>query len=79
MYAKDLNEPKYWFLIKKRENIGIKHLNDSKAFREYSQSKDDAYDDLNEYNPARKRRILILFDDIIADIMTNEKFPAIIK
>ena len=78
MYAKDLNEPKYWFLIKKRENIGIKHLNDSKAFREYSQSKDDAYDDLNEYNPARKRRILILFDDIIADIMTNEKFQAII-
>ena len=78
MYAKDLNEPKYWFLIKKRENIGIKHLNDSKAFIEYSQSKDDAYDDLNEYNPARKRRILILFDDIIADIMTNEKFQAII-
>ena len=37
LYAKDLNEPKYQFLIKKREDVGIKHLNDLKAFIEYSQ------------------------------------------
>ena len=35
LYAKDLNVPKYQFLIKKREDIGIKHLNDPKAFIEY--------------------------------------------
>ena len=37
LYAKDLNELKYQFLIKKGEDVGIKHLNDSKAFTEYSQ------------------------------------------
>ena len=41
LYAKDLNEPKYQFLIKKRENVGIKHLNDSETFIEYSQCMDD--------------------------------------
>ena len=34
LYAKDLSEPKYEFLIKKRDDVGIKHLNDSKAFIE---------------------------------------------
>ena len=32
LYAKNLSEPKYQFLIGKRENTGLKHLNDSKAF-----------------------------------------------
>ena len=41
LYAKDLNEPKYQFLIKRRKDIGIKHLNDPKAFIEYSQCTDD--------------------------------------
>ena len=36
LHAKDLNEPKYQFLIKKREDVGIKYLNDPKAFIEYS-------------------------------------------
>ena len=79
MYAKDLNEPKYQFLIKKREDVGIKHLNDPKAFLEYSQYMDDFYNNISDYNPTKKRKILILFDDMIADILTNKKFQTIIK
>ena len=63
MYTKDLNEPKYQFLIKKLENGGIKHLNDSKSFIEYSQCMDDVYHNINNYNPNRKRKNLIMFDD----------------
>ena len=40
---------------------------------------DDVYENINDYNPIRKRTILIVFDDIIADIMTNKKSQAIIK
>ena len=79
LYAKDLSEPKYEYLIKNRENAGIKHLNDSKAFIECSNTMDDVYENINDYNPNRRRKILIVFDDMIADIMTNKKFQAIIK
>ena len=81
MYAKDLSKPKYGFLIRKRKNTGIKHLNDSNAFIECSNTNtiDDAYEYIDEYNPSRKRKILIAFDDIIADIMSNKKFQTIIK
>ena len=68
LYAKDLSEPKYEFLIKKRENAGIKHLNDSKAFIECSNMMDDVYENINDYNQSRKIKILIVFDDMIADI-----------
>ena len=78
MYAKDLNEPKYEFLIKKRENAGIKHLNDPNAFIECSNTMDDVYGDIIDYNPNRKRKISIVSDDMIAD-MSNKKFQAIIK
>ena len=79
MYAKDLSEPKYEYLIKNHENAGIKHLNDSKAFIECSNTMDDVYENIDDYNPSRKRKILIVFDDMIADIMTNKKFQSIIK
>ena len=71
LYAKDLSEPKYEFLIKNCENAGIKHVNNSKAFIEYSNTMDDVYGNIDDYNPSRKRNFLIIFDDIIADIMTN--------
>ena len=74
--AKDLNELKHQFLIEKRENVGIKHLDDPKAFIEYSQCMDDVYNDINDYNPSRKIKILIVFDDIIAVIMTNKKISS---
>ena len=75
LYAKNLSKPKYEFLIKNRENAGIKRLNDSNAFIEYS----NTIGNIDDYNPNRKRKILIAFDDMIADIMTNIKFQAIIK
>ena len=76
LYARDLNEPKYKILIKKREDGGIKHLNDPNAFIECSNTMDE---NIHDYNSSRKRKILIVFDDMIADIMTNKKFQAIIK
>ena len=79
MYANDLSEPKYEFLIKNHKNAGTKHLNDSKAFIECSNTMDDAYENSNDYNPSRKRNVLIIFDDMIAGIMSNKKFQAIIK
>ena len=79
LYVKDLSEAKYDFLIKKGENAGIKHLNDSNAFIECSNTMDDIYENIDDYNPNRKRKILIVFDDMIADIMSNKKFQAIIK
>ena len=78
LYAKDLSEPKYEFLIKKRENAGTKHLNDPNAFIECSNTMDDVYGDIIDYNPNRKRKISIVSDDMIAD-MSNKKFQAIIK
>ena len=79
LYARDLNEPKYEYLIKKREDVGIKHVNDPNAFIECSNTLDDVYENINDYNSSRRRKILIVFDDMIADIMTNKKFQAIIK
>ena len=79
LYAKGLSEPKYEFLIKKREDAGIKHLNVSNAFTECTNDMDDVYENINDYNPNRKRKILIVYDDLIADIMTNKKFQTIIN
>ena len=78
MYTKDLEEPEYQFLFEKREKAGTKHLNDLNAFIEYSSTMDDIYNDIDDYNPKRKRKVLIVFDDIIVDIMTDKKFQAII-
>ena len=66
-------------MIKKLENAGIKNLNDPSAFIEYSNTMDDVYKNTDDYNPKRKRKILIVFDDMITDIMTNKRFQAIIK
>ena len=79
LYAKDLDKPKYQFLIKKREDVGIKHLNYPSSFTEYSNTMDAVYNNIDEYNLNIKRKILIVFDDMIADIMTNKIFQAIIK
>ena len=79
LHAKYLNQPKYEFLIINRENAGIKHCNNPNAFIEYSNAMDDVYKKIDHYNPRRKRKVLIAFDDMIADIMTNKLFQAIIK
>ena len=77
LYAKDLSESKYEYLIRNRKNVGIKHLNDSKAFIECSNTVNDVYGNIDNNN--LKRKILTVFDDTIADIMTNKKFQSIIK
>ena len=79
LYAKDLSESKYEFLIKKCENVGTDHFNDPNAFTECSNRMDDVYQNIDDYNPSRKMKILIVFDDMIADILSNKKFQAIIK
>ena len=75
--AKYLSAPKYEFLLKKRGDAGIKHLNNLNEFTECSNTVDNVYENIDNQN--RKRKILIVFDDMIADIMPNKKFQAIIK
>ena len=79
LYAKDLSEPKYEYLINKREQTGIKNLNDPKAFIEYSNDMDDVPGDINNYNKNRDKKVLIVFDDMIADIEYQKNFKQIIK
>ena len=79
MYAKDSSELKYEFLIKNREDAGTKHFNDLNAFIKCSNTMDDVYENVDDYNPSRKRKVLILLDDMIADIISNKKFQDIIK
>ena len=79
MYAKDLSEPKYECLTKRREDVGIKHCNDPSAYIECSDTMDDVYKEIDGYNPSRERNILIVFDDMIADIMVNKKSQTIFK
>ena len=59
MYARDFNEPKYKILIKKRKDAGIKYLNDPNAFTECSNMMDDVYENINDYNPSRKRKLIL--------------------
>ena len=54
--ARDLSKPKYEYLIKKREDVGIKHVNDINPFIECSNTMDDIYENINDYNPIRKRK-----------------------
>ena len=78
LYAKDLYEAKYQFLINKRESIGLSYLNDTKNFIEYSNDMDDIYKNIEEYNPNKKRKILIVLDDMIADMLSNKKLNPIV-
>ena len=78
LYAKDPYEDKYQFLIKRRENIGVKHFNDPKAFIEYSNDIQDVYKNINYYNPDKDNKILIVFDDMIADMTNNKKLNSIV-
>ena len=79
MCAKDLEEPKYQLLIKKREQAGIKYLKDKNAFIEYSNNMHDIYDDINDYNEKREGKVLIGFDDMISHVMSNKKAQQVLK
>ena len=75
LYAKDLSKPKYDFLIENHKSTGTKHLNDPNAFIECFSRMDHVYENINDYNPNRKRKILIVFDDMIVELqqITNSK------
>ena len=77
-YAKDLNESKYQYLINKREGAGINHFKDLKAFIKYSDDMCNIYRNINHYNPDKENKILIVFDDMIADMIQNKKLNSIV-
>ena len=66
LYAKDPYESEYQYLINKREGVGINHFNDPKAFIEYSNDMHNVYKNIDDNNPYKENKILIVFDDMIA-------------
>ena len=74
LYAKDLSEPKYEYLIKKREDAGRKNVNSPNAFIMCSNTMDDVYEVIDNYNPKRNKKDLIVFGDMVTDIITTKKF-----
>ena len=78
LYAKDPYEAKYQFLINKTESTGLRHFNDPKAFIEYLNNLKDIYKNKEEYNLGKKRKILIVFDDMTADMINNKKLNPVV-
>ena len=79
VYAKDLEDPKYKLLINKREQAGVNFNNDLTAFIEHSNTMDDIYDDIEDYNKKRKRKVLIVFHDMISHVMSDKKAQPVLK
>ena len=78
LYAKDPYEAKYQYVIKKREKVGLDHYDDPKAFMEYSNDMQDVYKNIEDYNPRKNRKVLIVFDEMIADMINNKKLNPIV-
>ena len=78
LYAKDPYEAKYQYLIDKRESVGINHFDDAKGFIEYSNDMHDIYKNIDECNPDKENKILIVFDDMIANTFYNKKLNSIV-
>ena len=78
LYAKDPYEAKYQYLINKREKVGLDHFDDPKAFIEYSNDMQDVHKNIDDYNPRKKRKVLIVFDDMIADMINNKKLDSVV-
>ena len=77
-YAKDPYKAKYQFLISKIESTGLKHFNDSKAFIKNSNDIQNVDKNIKEYNRDKERKILIVFDDMIPDMINNKRLNSII-
>ena len=73
LYVKDPFKSKYQLLISGREKVGIEILKNSKAFIDYSQKIDDVFEHFKDYRQRKKRRVLIVFDDMIVDKKSNKK------
>ena len=73
IYAKNPYKEKYQFLINNREKVGLKKYNDPRDFIAYSNDMQDVYKHIEEYNPNAMRQILLIFDDMIAGMIFNQK------
>ena len=72
--AKGPSEAKYWFLVNKLKKVGLKYSNDPKVFNEYWIDMQHVYQNITEYNPGKKRKVLIIFHDLIwCDMISNFK------
>ena len=78
LYGIDPYEAKYQYLIKKRKKVGLDHFDDPEAFIEYSNDMQEVYKNIDDYNPGNKRKVLIIFDDMIADMINNKKLNPIV-
>ena len=78
MYPKDPYEAKCQHLINKRESVEINHFNDPKAFIEYSSDMRDVYKNINYYNTDKENNLLIVFDDMTADMIHNKKLDSMV-
>ena len=78
LYAKDPYEAKYQYLINKREKVGLDHYDDPKAFMDYSNNMQDVYKNIEDYNSNKKRKVLMVFGDMIADMINKKKINTIV-
>ena len=78
LYAKDPYEAKYQYLISKRKSVGINYFKDPKVFIEYSNGMHDVFKNINYYSPDKENKILIVFDNMIADMIQNKKPNSIV-
>ena len=78
LYAKDPYKAKYQYLINEGEGVSITHFNDPKASIEYSNDMHDVYKNIGEYNHDKENKILIVFDDMVADMIYNKKLNSIV-
>ena len=78
LYVKDPYESKYQYLINKREGVGINHFNDPKAFIEYLNNMHDVYKNIDKYNHDKENKILIVFDDMTADMIYHKRLNSIV-
>ena len=78
LYGKDPYEKKNKFSINKRESTGLEHFNYPKLFTEYSNDIQNVYKNIDEYNISKKPKILIAFDNMIADMINNKKINLVV-
>ena len=78
LYVKDPYEAKYQYLINRSEKVGLDYFSDPKAFMEYSNDMQDVSKNIEDYNPNKKRKVLIVFDDRVADMINNKKLNPVV-
>ena len=79
LYGKNLHKAKYQYLINIREKVGIDHHDDRKAYIEYSKDMRDVYKNIDEYNPDKENKTLVVLDDMIADMVNNRKLDSAVN